>query len=169
MYDLKFSDATLTTWLLLRQTWSAVYRAAETRLADVGITPEKLAVLWICRDYQGLASISEIARFLNTRSQSVVGLVNRMEEQGLVRRTPKSRGHPWTEVRLTARGEEICRGGIALIRELMSETAPTLTVEEQMQLQRLLRALRAEMLKALRLELDHPLHLPAGEAIPVAW
>lgn len=76
MYDLQLSDRTLTTWALLRQTWSVMDKAAETRLAKVGLTPEKLAVLWICRDYPGLSTTAEIARFLSRQSQSVTGLLN---------------------------------------------------------------------------------------------
>jgi DNA-binding MarR family transcriptional regulator len=169
MYDLQFSDATLTTWALLRHTWSAMYRAAETRLDKLGISPQKLAVLWICRDYRGIPSIAEIARFCDSRSQTMVGLVNRMEEQGLVRRIRKRRGHPWTEVKLTAEGEAICRAGITLVRELIDETAPALTVEDRMQLHKLLTVLRAEMLKGLDLELDQPPEPLEEEAIPVAW
>ncbi len=99
----------------------------------------------------------------------MVGLVNRMEEQGLVRRIRKRRGHPWTEVKLTAEGEAICRAGITLVRELIDETAPALTVEDRMQLHKLLTALRAEMLKGLGLELDQPPEPLEEEAIPVAW
>jgi len=51
MYDYNFSDSAFTTWVLLRQTWSAIQKVAERKLAKLGLTPEQVDVLWICRDY----------------------------------------------------------------------------------------------------------------------
>lgn len=43
----------MTTWNMLCQTWIAVNKVAELKLLEVGLTPEKAAVLWACRDYPG--------------------------------------------------------------------------------------------------------------------
>ena len=169
MYDLQLSDRTLTTWALLRQTWSVMDKAAETRLAKVGLTPEKLAALWICRDHPGLLTTAEIARFLSRQSQSVTGLLNRMEEEGLVSRIPKRKGRPFTEIKLTDRGEQACGVGIAVIKSLIRETAPALSAEEQQQLHKLLGALRQRVVEDLHIELTPPPDFPAEEAIPVKW
>ena len=170
MYDLQFSDATLTTWVLLRQTWAAVYRVSKTRLHKLGISPQDLAVLWICRDYRGTASIAEIARIYDGRSQSIVGLVNRMEEQGLVVKIPKRKGHPFTEVKLTERGEKACLVGVAAVKALVAETAHVLSAEERHQLHRYLAALRWQVVEDyLHTELTPPPDYSAEEAIPLRW
>lgn len=169
MYDLQLSDRTLTIWALLRQTWSVMDKAAETRLAKVGLTPEKVGVLWICRDYPGLLTTAEIARFLSRQSQSVTGLLNRMEEEGLVSRIPKRKGRPFTEIKLTAKGEEACGVGIAVIKSLIRETAPVLSAEEQQQLHKLLGALRQQVVEDLHIELTPPPDFPTEEPIPVRW
>ena len=170
MYDLQFSDATLTTWALLRQTWSAIYQVAETRLRKLGISPQNLAILWICRDYRGTASIAEIARIYDGRSQSIVGLVNRMEEQGLVVKIPKRKGHPFTEVKLTERGEKACLVGVAAVKALVAETAHVLSAEERHQLHRYLAALRWQVVEDyLHTELTPPPDYSAEEAIPLRW
>jgi DNA-binding MarR family transcriptional regulator len=169
MYDLKLSDTTLTTWALLRQTWSVMDKAAETRLAKVKLTPEKVAVLWICRDYPGLLTTAEIARFLSRQSQSVTGLLNRMEEEGLVTRAPKRKGRPFTEVKLTEKGEKACGVGVAVVKVLIAETAPILTLEERQQLHGYLEALRQQMVDSMHLELNEPPDLPARVPIPVRW
>jgi len=169
MYDLQLSDRALTTWALLRQTWSVMDKAAETRLAKVGLTPEKLAVLWTCRDHLGLLTTAEIARFLSRQSQSVTGLLNRMEEEGLISRIPKRKGRPFTEIKLTAKGEKACGVGIAVIKGLIREIAPALSAEEQQQLQRLLGALRQQVVEDLHIELTPPPDFSAEEAIPVKW
>lgn len=169
MYDLKLSDTTLTTWVLLRQTWSVMDKAAEMRLAKVKLTPEKVAVLWICRDYPGLMTTAEIARFLSRQSQSVTGLLNRMEEEGLVTRAPKRKGRPFTEVKLTEKGEKACSVGVAVVKALIAETAPVLTLEERQQLHGYLAALRQQTVDSMHLELTEPPDLPSRVPIPVRW
>ncbi len=169
MYDLQLSDLTLTTWALMRQTWSVMDRAAEARLAKVGLTPEKVGVLWICRDYSGLLTTAEIARFLSRQSQSVTGLLNRMEEEGLVTRAPKRKGRPFTEVKLTEKGEKACRAGVAVVKVLVAETAPALSREERQRLHGYLEALRQQLVDSMHMELTLPLDLPAEVPIPVNW
>ena len=156
MYDLQFADITLTTWALLRQTWSVMDKAAETRLAKIGLTPEQVAVLWICRDYAGLTTTAEIARFLSHQSQSVTGVLDRMEKEGLVSRIPKRKGRPFTQVKLTEKGEKACRVGIAAVKALVTETAPVLSAEERHQLHKFLAALRQQIVDDMRLELTLP-------------
>jgi len=169
MYDLQLSDLTLTTWVLMRQTWSVMERAAEGRLAKVGLTPEKVAVLWVCRDYTGLLTTAEIARFLSRQSQSVTGLLNRMEKEGLVTRAPKRKGRPFTEVKLTEKGEKACRVGVAVVKVLVAETAPTLSREERQRLHGYLESLRQQLVDSMHMELTLPPDLPAEVPIPVRW
>jgi DNA-binding MarR family transcriptional regulator len=169
MYDLQFADITLTTWALLRQTWAVMDKAAETRLAKVGLTPEKVGVLWICRDFPGLLTTAEIARFLSRQSQSVTGLLNRMEEEGLVSRTPKRKGRPFTEVKLTENGLKACNAGVAVIKVLIAETKPALSTEERQQLHTYLESLRQQIVDSMHLELTKPPDLVSKEHIPVKW
>ncbi len=169
MYDLQFSDRVLTTWALLRQTWLAMDRAVEVRLAKIGLTPEKVAVLWICRDYPGLITIAEIARLISRQSQSAVGLVNRMEDEGLVSRSPKRKGRPFTEVKLTEKGEKACRAGVAVVKVLIAETAPLLSLEDREQLHRCLIALRQYSADHIHWELTPPLDIPEKTPISVSW
>jgi DNA-binding MarR family transcriptional regulator len=169
MYDIQFADITLTTWALLRQTWLVMDRAAERRLAKVGLTPEKVSVLWICRDYPGLLTTAEIARLLSRQSQSVTGLLNRMEEEGLVTRTPKRKGRPFTEIKLTDKGEKACHVGVAVIRILIAETAPVLSTEERQQLHKFLAALRQQIVDDMHLELTSSLDLPVQEPVHMNW
>jgi DNA-binding MarR family transcriptional regulator len=169
MYDLKFADATLTTWALIRQTWLIMHRAVERRLAKVGMTPEQVAVLWICRDYHGISSVAEISRFMSLQSQTITGLLNRMEEEGLVTRVPKRKGRPFTEVKLTKKGEEACRVGIAVIRILVSETKLVVSAEERQLFHQLLGKMRHQLVNNMNLELTIPPDLPMAEPIPIKW
>lgn len=55
----------------------------------------------------GSATISELAEFLQERNNSVVGLVERAAQSGLVRRESGAADRRQVIVSLTARGEEI--------------------------------------------------------------
>jgi len=169
MYDFEFPDNSLTTFAMLRQTWAAINKLAETKLGKVGLTPEKVAVLWACRDYPGTLTPAEISRLVFRENQTVAGLLNRMESEGFVKRIPKRKGHPFTEVRLTPRGEEACAPGIEIMKNVVKELMAALPSQKQEQLQGLLRTLRDKALQSLYIEPATPRGYPKGTPIPVNW
>jgi MarR family transcriptional regulator for hemolysin len=169
MYDFLFPDTSFTTFTMLRQTWAAVNKVAETKLAKVGLTPEKVAVLWACRDYPGTITPAEISRLVFRENQTIAGLLNRMEKEGLVKRIPKRKGHPFTEVKLTEKGEKACGPGIAVMKGLITELLAALSVEKQEQLQSLMRVLRDRSLQELYMEAKQPRGYPPGKPVPVKW
>jgi MarR family transcriptional regulator for hemolysin len=169
MYDLEFDDIAMNTWAMLRQAWTAVNKVAEARLAKVGLTPEKAAVLWACRDYPGTITPAEIARLTFRENQTIAGLLNRMEKDGLVKRIPKRRGHPFTEIKLTTRGEEACGPGVEIYKKLIQGLVSDLPKGEQEQLQKLLRGLRDKMLDELHMEIKKPSAYGADKPISPPW
>ena len=169
MYDFTFPEASLTTFTMLRQTWAAINKVAETRLAKVGLTPEKVAVLWACRDYPGILTPAEISRLVFRENQTVAGLLNRMESEGLVKRIPKRKGHPFTEVKLTPRGEQACAPGIEIMKSVVTEMMAELPDNKQKQLRDLLHPLRDRALQSLYIEPAKPRGYGEGEPIPVNW
>lgn len=169
MYDLEFSDSAMTTWTMLRQTWTAVNKMAEVKLAKVGLTPEKAAVLWLCRDYSGTLTPAEIARYLFRENQTIAGLLNRMESEGLVKRVPKRKGHPFTEVKLTPRGEAACDPGVEAYKKVVTSAMSDMPEEEQNRLREMLRALRDKMTDELHMEVAKSPVYAQGKPISVKW
>jgi MarR family transcriptional regulator for hemolysin len=169
MYDLQFSEVAMNTWAMIRQTWTALNKVAETRLAKTGLTPEKAAVLWACRDYPGTITPAEIARLTFRENQTIAGLLNRMEKDGLVKRIPKRKGHPFTEVKLTAKGEEACGPGVEIYKKLITGLMTDLSTDEQEQLQKLLRGLRDKMLDELHMEIKKPSGYDSEKPITPNW
>lgn len=169
MYDLQFNETAMTTWTVLRQTWTVVNKVAETKLAKVGLTPEKAAVLWFCRDYPGTLTPAEIARLTFRENQTIAGLLNRMEKDGLVRRVPKRKGHPFTEVKLTAKGREACAPGVEVYKKLITGLVSDMSEEEQEHLRKVLAGLRDKMMQEIHMELRKPAGYPADEPILVVW
>ena len=165
MYDFQLSNAPLTAWVLFHRTCSAVYKAEERKLATLGLTPEKLEALWSCLAHPAPLTPAELSRILFRESQSVAGLLARMERDGLVRRIPKRKGRPFTEVKITAKGEELLQPGMEEVRALIARVMSCLSAKELEQLQKLLRKLRQKALEELQIELRSPPGYVSGEAI----
>jgi DNA-binding MarR family transcriptional regulator len=167
MYDYKFGGASLTAWAQLRHTWIAMNKVAETRLLEVESTPETVGVLWACRDYPGPLHPAEIARLVFRAPHTVVGMLNRMENEGLVVRIPKEPGHPFTEVKLTAKGEEACAPAIDILKDVIAETMSVLSEEELEQLLKLTRVLLLNALDMLHMKLKPSPGAPEEVTMPV--
>lgn len=148
-YDSQFYNSAFAIHTLLNQASHAVTRAMEYQLAEMGLSPEKLAVLWICRDYPGTLTITELSRLVFRKQQTVTGLINRMENEGLIKRIPKRRGHPFTEILLTAKGEETIGLALPVHKALIEESAFDFSAEQREHLQKSLRALRDRALERL--------------------
>lgn len=169
MYHYQFSNEALTAWVLVNQSYSAMYRVLEGRLSKLGLTPKKLGALWACRDYRGQGPLipAELSRLVFRESQSIAGLLDRMEREGLATRVPKRKGHPFTEVKLTAKGEELCRGGLEVMQPLTERIMSCFSAEELEQFEKLLGKLRQRLVDELWLELKPPPGWAAGELIDV--
>lgn len=169
MYDFEFTDQTLTTYTTLRQAWVAVNRFAEARLGKLGLTPETLAVLWAARDYPGTLIPAEIARLTHRENQTIAGLLNRVEKAGLIKRIPKRKGKPFTDVKLTDKGRKLCDEGVPVLKSMVSDLISDMPVAEQIKCQEWHRKLRDKALNKLHLEV-HPATVGApGKPVPVKW
>lgn len=156
MYDYQFDDDAFAAWVLIHQTWYVMRKSEERLLAKVGLTPEKNELLWVASDHPSPLHPAEISRAVFRENQSVAGLLNRMEREGLVTRVPKRKGRPFTEVKMTAKGQELRNqakeSDLAHISKIMS----CLSAEEIKQLTQLLRKIRQNALDELRIELLPP-------------
>ena len=167
MYDYTFAGIALTAWAQIRHTWIAMNKVADTRLGEIGSTQEHIAVLWACRDYPGPLHPAEIARLVFRTPHTVAALLNRMEKEGLIIRIPKTRGHPFTEVKLTDKGREACGPGIEILKDVIAEAMSVLSDEELEQLGKLIRVLQLKALDMLHMKLKPPPGNPEAVTMPV--
>ncbi len=96
---------------LFRHKLRKFLRFSENAARACGITPQQHQLMLGIAGFTGTgrANISEIAEFLQERHNSVVGLVDRAFESGLVQRTEDPVDRRVVVVSLTERGEEILR------------------------------------------------------------
>jgi DNA-binding MarR family transcriptional regulator len=99
-------------------------RFAEEGAREAGITPQQHQVLLAIagRPNRDWASISELSDSLQLKHHATVGLVDRCQSAGLVRRTQNPDDRRIVQVSLTPAGEDIVRRltlrNVATVREL---------------------------------------------------
>jgi len=106
-------------------------RFSERMARACGITPQQHQLMLGIGGYTGRdwATISELAEFLQGRHNAVVGLVQRAEERGLVRKVQGEQDRRFVKVHLTRKGytilDKISRQNMAELRELQFEIMKT--------------------------------------------
>jgi DNA-binding MarR family transcriptional regulator len=96
-------------------------RFSEEAALAAGLAPQQHQALLAIKGSPGrdYASVGELAERLQLRPHSAVGLVNRLVQHRLVRRSPSPADGRRLELRLTARGETLlARLSAAHLREL---------------------------------------------------
>ena len=96
----------LTT--LITQTHRAVYRAREIELLSVGLSVEAADAISQIKNLGG-PSTSELSRALVRETQSISGLIYRLEKTGLIKRVRVNKGMQKNQVsiELTKKGQEV--------------------------------------------------------------
>ena len=102
----KSADRDYELWVLLHQARDAVFRVRENELASVGLTAMQAAVLFIIKSIEGPAVPAEIARWIFREHHTVSGLLNRMEKEGLVKKTKGRPQRNMITVEITEKGEQ---------------------------------------------------------------
>lgn len=94
-------------------------RFSEQAAREHGVTPQQHQLMLGIAGYtgRGCATLSELAEFLQERHNSVVGLVERAAQQGLVRKTQAAEDRRKVVVALTRHGESMLSKLTALHQE----------------------------------------------------
>ena len=169
IYDFHFADPGFTTFMMLRHTWHTVNKATTRRLSKSRLTVDELAVLWASRDYPGDLTPTTISRLLAITTPTVVTLLDRMERQGLINITHKDKGHPFTEIKITSKGERVYARGIVALQVFVAQLMSDMSPEQQEQLQHLLRSVRDHALEKLNLKAEPVPGYSPGQVIPLNW
>ena len=103
-------------------------RFSEEAAQRVGLTPQQHQALLAIRGFPGRERvlIGELAERLQLRHHSVVGLVDRLEAQGLVVREPDTTDRRKVYVSLTPRGSEILEQLASTHRDELRRLGPQL-------------------------------------------
>jgi DNA-binding MarR family transcriptional regulator len=101
----ELSDAEFERLLQFRDGLRQFLRWSEGEAKRSGLTPAQHQLLLAIRGHRGAPSVGEVADHLLLRHHSVVELVDRAAEAGLVRRIADRADHRVVRLALTAAGE----------------------------------------------------------------
>ena len=103
-------------------------RFSEEAAEAVGLTPQQHQALLAIKGFPGRERVTngELAERLQVRHHSVVGLVNRLEAQGLIVREQGESDRREFYINLTARGAELLERLTAAHQEELRHIAPQL-------------------------------------------
>jgi DNA-binding MarR family transcriptional regulator len=94
---------------LFRYALRKFVRFSENAARQCGVTPQQHQLMLGVAGFtgHGSATVSELAEFLQERHHSVVGLIERAVQNGLVRRVQGTTDRRFVVVSLTRRGEDV--------------------------------------------------------------
>ena len=106
MQNLVSNDPDYRLWTLLNRVRDAIYKAREYELGPLGISPVQAAVLFVVQALGRPATPAEISRLLLRETNSVSGLLNRMEKEGLLRKTEDPERKNLVRITVTEKGQK---------------------------------------------------------------
>jgi DNA-binding MarR family transcriptional regulator len=156
IYEITTRNPDKRVLLHLYQVATLLSLAAERALEKAGATPEQLAVLLVEKVNPQPTTPAVVAKALALRNQSVAGQLNRMEREGFVRRIPKRRGKPYTDVVATPWGEALRNKAEPLLWAMASRVPEGMEAADKRVLVAALGHLRDNLLDELRMDVVAP-------------
>jgi len=139
----------LAEWVTLYQAHNAIFKVAELALLPHNLSLPQLHLLAILKKADGLVTTGEIGQAMVKASQTITGLVDRVEEPGLVERVFDRSDRRKTWVRLTEKGEQKLAEAYPVANRLAEELSAVLTDQELQDLQAKLEKLRGAAMDRL--------------------
>lgn len=105
------SDAEYQALAAFRAELRRFLRFSEEAARARGLSPQQHQLLLAIRGYpdDSPPTIGDLASALQVKHHSMVGLINRSEQAGYLRRTPSPSDHRAVQIVLTASGEDVLR------------------------------------------------------------
>ncbi len=135
--------------MTLYQAYNAIFKVAELALLPHNLSLPQLHLLAILKKADGLVTTGEIGQAMVKASQTITGLVDRLEEPGLVERVFDRRDRRKTWVRLTEKGERKLKEAFPVANRLAEELSRVLTDQELEDLQAKMEKLRSAAMDRL--------------------
>ncbi|MHC1578967.1 MAG: MarR family winged helix-turn-helix transcriptional regulator [Dehalococcoidia bacterium] len=147
-------DRDYRLWVLLLQTSDAIYKAREKELSPLGLSAMAAAALFVIKLIGERATPAEISRWMFRESHSVSGLLDRMQEKGLIKRTKDLEKKNLVRVSLTDKGKQAYESSLDI--EAIHRILSSLSEEQRQQLATCLEILRNKAVEELRTERELP-------------
>lgn len=142
-------------WNLLSEVRDAIVRTREMEASQFGISAPQTQVLFFVQAIDGPVTPAQLSRLLFRESQSVSGLLTRMEKQGLVKRVKDLDRRNQVRIVMTEKGRQAYNQSTQ--RKSIQRIMSSLSKEERRQLKSYLQTLKDKALKELAIVRQRPL------------
>jgi DNA-binding MarR family transcriptional regulator len=141
--EVSFEEARgLPQWTAIHQTYNAIFKLTELALLPHNLSLPQLQLLSVLKRDGGILTTGEIGRTMVKASQTITGLVDRLEVQDLVERQFDRRDRRKTWVRLTEKGERKLQEAMPVANRLAEDLSSALTDAELRDLEEKIEKLR---------------------------
>jgi DNA-binding MarR family transcriptional regulator len=120
----------MAEWITVYQAYNAVFKVAELTLLPHALSLPQIHLLGVLKKGGGTLTTGEIGRAMVKASQTITGLVDRLEEPGLVERVFDRRDRRKTWVRLNEKGERKLAEAQPVFNRLVDEIFSVLTDQD---------------------------------------
>ena len=133
-------ERSLRLWITLARCYSTYSRAVAGKMGEYGLTTPQFGVLEALY-HIGPLPLGTLADKLLVTGGNVTYVMDRLEDQGLVRRARSPEDRRVIEAQLTKKGRDVIAGVFPGHAEFIEQLAGHLDAQEQEELRRLLRKL----------------------------
>ena len=133
----------LLPWTLITELYWLSYKLLERRLFPTGVSVSQARVLGLLYFSPKAMKPSRIATLLFQETQSITGILHRIETKRWVRRLPDPEDRRAVRLELTDKGRELAKRVIAVSEDLYGQVFGPLTAQERSSIERILRKLRS--------------------------
>jgi DNA-binding MarR family transcriptional regulator len=100
--------------VLIRRIDLLLSKTRRNELEHLGITPAQAGVLHFTQMFEKPCTIVQLRKSMGRSNSSMVGIINRMERSGLIKRQVDSQSKKYTRVLLTERGKALYEEAVSL-------------------------------------------------------
>jgi len=116
-----FMDPAMMPWVLVSELYWMSYKLLERRMYELGVSASQARVLAVLHHAGAPMKPSAVALVLFQETQSITGIVNRIESNGWVVRTPDPDDRRAIGLALTDAGRAVAQQVIGISEKLYSE------------------------------------------------
>ena len=131
-------------WVLITEIYWMSYKLLERRFYHLGVSASQARVLAVLHFTKGPIKPSLVATLLFQETQSITGILHRIESRGWVRRLPDPNDRRAVGLELTDKGREITQEIVRISQELYDDMfGSVLTAAEKKQVETTLKKVRS--------------------------
>ncbi len=133
----------LLPWVLVTEIYWMSYKLLERRFYHLGVSASQARVLAVLHFAKGPIKPSLVATLLFQETQSITGILHRIETRGWVRRLPDPNDRRAVGLELTDKGREITQEIVKISAELYDDMfGQVLSATEKRQVETILKKVR---------------------------